>query len=94
MDRALAEFSHAKDGLSGNVKTADGVRATRAEHLVEDCHADSRFGLLTREAGVPWARTNDGLASAHSDFNQAVIGLFLPAQPSSSCNGKNVPVSL
>ena len=50
MDRVSAEFSHAPDGLRRNVETADRVRATRVEHSIEDGHADSRFGPLTREA--------------------------------------------
>src|ERR1019366_4146443 len=71
--------------------------AACVEHAVEDGHADGRFGLLAREASRSQARTDDGLVSAHRGFNQsalAVVGLLLPAQPSSSCNRKNVLVSL
>jgi hypothetical protein len=52
MDRVLAEFSHAPDGLSGNVETADGVRATRVEHSAENGHADSRNSLHQISAGL------------------------------------------
>ena len=73
--------------LRGDVKTADRVRAARVKHSSEDGHADSRLGLLAREASRSQARTDDGLVSAHRGFNQSalsVVGLLLPAQPSSS----------
>jgi hypothetical protein len=83
--------------LRGDIKTANRVWAARVEHSIEDGHADSRLGLLAREASRSQARTDDGLVSAHRGFNQSalsVVGLFLPAQPSSSCNRKNVLASL
>ena len=97
MDRVSAEFSHDPDGLRRNRETANRVRAARVQHSIEDCHADSRIGLLTREDARPQARTDEGLVSALIGFNQSALslgGLLLPAQPSSSCNRKNVPVSL
>src|ERR1035437_7538122 len=97
MDRAKVEHSLLPAGLRSDVKTADGDLAARVQHSVEDGHSDNRFGLLAREASRSQARTDDGLVSAHRGFNQSalsVVGLFLPAQPSSICNRKNVPVSL
>jgi hypothetical protein len=55
--------------LRGDVKTADRVWAARVEHSIEDGHADSRFGLLAREAPRSQAGTDDGLVSAHRGFN-------------------------
>src|ERR1019366_220934 len=83
--------------LSSDVKTSDGVRAACIQHSIEDGHSDSRFSLLAREAPRSQAWTDDGLVSAHRGFNQsalAVVGFFLPAQPSMCGNGKNVLVSL
>jgi hypothetical protein len=93
MDRANVELSLFPSGLRRDFQTADGVRAARIEHAVED----GRFGLLTREASSPKAQTDDGLVSAHRGINQgalAVVDLLLPAQPSSSGYRKNVQVSL
>lgn len=86
-----------QSGLSSDFKTADGDRAARVEHSIENGHADSRFDLLARGASCSQARTDDGLVSAYRGFNQSalsVVGILLPAQPSSSCNRKNVWVSL
>jgi hypothetical protein len=98
MDRARAELPTLfPASLRGDVKTADRVWAARVEHSIEDGHADSRFGLLAREAPRSQAGTDDGLVSAHRGFNQsalAVVSFLLPAQPSMCGNGKNVLVSL
>ena len=97
MDRAKVEPFLFPLNLRGDFQPADGVRASHVEHTVEDGHADSRFGLLARKASRSQARTEDGFVSAYRGFNQsalAVVGFLLPAQPSSSCNRKNVLVPL
>jgi hypothetical protein len=42
MDRAKVEHSVFPADLRSGVKTANGVRATRVEHSIEDGHADTR----------------------------------------------------
>jgi hypothetical protein len=53
MDRVSAEFPHGPDELRRNVETADRVGPARIEHSIEDGHADSGFGPLTRNAARP-----------------------------------------
>jgi hypothetical protein len=53
MDRARVEFSLFPAGLRSDVLTANGVRTSRLQHAVEDCHADLRFSLLTRSQPMP-----------------------------------------
>src|ERR1039457_1836523 len=99
MDRAKVELSLFPSDLRSDVRTADGVRPSSIQHAVEDGHADSRFSLLTREreAARSPTRAEDCLVSAHGGFTQSassVVGLRLPAQPSSICDRNNVLISL
>jgi hypothetical protein len=85
MDQESAELSRFQASLRCDVLTADGVRASHVQHAVEDGRADGRFGLLDGEGAGSQARTDDGLLSSHSGFNEsalAVVSFLLPAQPS------------
>jgi len=65
MDKARGEFRLFPARLRSNFESADGVRASRVQHTVEDGYADGRLCLLARKASRSQTRTKDGLVSAH-----------------------------
>lgn len=69
---------------SGQLCDADGLRASRIHHAVEDGDADGSLGLLAGQLSGMQVVTEDTLVACHRGFRlgpPAIVGVPLPAQP-------------
>jgi hypothetical protein len=91
MDRTRAELSLSRPVSRSDSQAADGFGAACMEHSIEDRYPDSRFGLLAAEASCSQTRTDDGLVSAHRDFNESSLSIVNPIRATTP-TGSDSPI--